>query len=53
MKKIILRLPAELLARLDGWLKRTGRDAFGARHAELLRILEEGIGRRERREGKS
>lgn len=50
MKKIILRLPPQLLARLDAWLVRTGRSAFGARHAELLRILEEGISRREARD---
>ena len=46
--QLSLRLKDDVLERIDEWLTRTARTAFGARGAELERMIEEGIKRRER-----
>jgi hypothetical protein len=52
-KKLIhVLVPVELADRLDGWLVRTERTAHGARTAEITRMIEEGLARREKRDAK-
>lgn len=45
-----IRAAKELIDRLDTWLRRTGRSSFGARGAEIERMIKEGVERRERTE---
>ena len=45
---ILLKAPKSLIARLDAWIVGTGRWCHGARHAELLLIIEEGVRAREK-----
>jgi len=42
-------VPAAFMVRLRKWLTATGRDAHGAISAEIRRMLEEGMTRRERK----
>lgn len=45
-----IRVEKKLIERLEQWLDRAGRTAFGARGAEIERMIKEGVAKRERKE---